>query len=120
MIQFLNKLSCHSHLFPRIVLVITFLVYGLPKMNETTPVTAIGIPMYLVGFFEVGGALLLLVGIFKDWATRIGSLMIAVIMVGAIGFVHINDGWSGNEWQLLILAVCLLYATKGNSINKGS
>jgi len=51
---------------------------------------------------------------------RIGALLISVIMVGAIAMVHIKDGWQGNEWQLLILAVSLMYATKGNSINKGS
>ena len=34
--------------------------------------------------------------------------------------VHLQHGWSGMEWQVLILAVCLLYATKGNAINEGN
>ena len=82
-----------------------------------------GIPSflaYLIGPFEVIGGLLLLCGIFKDWATRIGSILLAVIMLGAIFVVHIKDGWNANEWQLLILAVCILYAVKGNSINNSA
>ena len=81
-----------------------------------------GIPSflaYLIGPFEVIGGLLLLYGIFKDWATRAGSILLAIIMLGAISVVHIKDGWNANEWQLLILAVCILYAIKGNSINNG-
>ena len=117
--QLLNQLSRYSHILPRIVLATTFLVHGFPKLTNTDSITAMGIPMYVIGLFEVGGALLLLIGITKDWATRIGALLISVIMVGAIALVHIKDGWQGNEWQLLILAVCLMYATKGNSINKG-
>ena len=118
--KLLNKFSPFSHLLPRIVLSATFFVHGYPKLLSVTPITVLGIPMFLVGLFEVGGALLLLIGITKDWATRIGALLISVIMFGAIALVHIGDGWKGNEWQLLILAVCLLYATKGNSINKGA
>ena len=101
----------------------TFLVHGFPKLTNPIPMTEMGMPLfmvYLIGLFEVGGALLLLIGITKDWATRIGALLISVIMIGAIAMVHIKDGWQGNEWQLLILAVSLMYATKGNSINKGS
>ena len=101
----------------------TFLVHGFPKLTNPIPMTEMGMPLfmvYLIGLFEVGGALLLLIGITKDWATRIGAFLISVIMVGAIAMVHIKDGWQGNEWQLLILAVSLMYATKGNSINKGS
>ena len=49
--------------------------------------------------------------------------MLAVIMLGAIIMVHLQNGWNnmnnGFEWQALILAVCLMYATKGNTINKG-
>ena len=82
-----------------------------------------GLPLlmvYLVGLFEVGGAVLLLYGIKEDWATRMGSILLAIIMVGAIFMVHLQHGWSDMEWQALILAICLLYATKGNAINKGN
>lgn len=122
----LNKFSAHSHFLPRIVLTITFIVHGLPKLTNPTPMVEMGMPLimvYLVGIFELGGAGLLCYGIKQDWATRIGSILLAVIMIGAILMVHLENGWNnmngGFEWQALILAVCLLYATKGNSINAG-
>ena len=122
----LNKYSSYSHYLPRVVLAITFLVHGFPKLTNPSPMVEMGMPLlmvYLVGLFEVGGAGLLLYGIKEDWATRIGSILLAVIMIGAIFMVHLQNGWNnmnnGFEWQALILAICLLYATKGNSINKG-
>ena len=123
----LNKYSSYSHYLPRVVLAITFLVHGFPKITNPAPMVEMGMPLimvYLVGLFEVGGAGLLLYGIKEDWATRIGSILLAVIMIGAIFMVHLPNGWSnmnnGFEWQALILAVCLLYATQGNAINKGN
>ena len=76
-----------------------------------------GMPLvmvYLVGLFEVGGAVLLLYGIKEDWAIRIGSILLAVIMIGAIFMVYLQNGWNnmnnGFEWQALIfcdlLTVC--------------
>ena len=122
----LNKYSSYSHYFPRAVLAITFLVYGFPKITNPAPMVEMGMPLimvYLVGLFEVGGAGLILYGIMQDRATRIGSILLAIIMIGAIFMVHLPNGWSnmnnGFEWQALILAVCLLYATKGNAINEG-
>ena len=122
----LNKYSSYSHYLPRVVLAITFLVHGYPKLTNPSLMVEMGMPLimvYFIGLFEVGGAGLLLYGIKEDWATRIGSILLAVIMIGAIFMVHLPNGWNnmnnGFEWQALILAVCLLYATKGNSINKG-
>ena len=119
----LNKFSSYSHFLPRAVLAITFLVHGYPKLTNPTPMVEMGLPLlmvYLVGLFEIGGAVLLLYGIKEDWATRMGSILLAIIMVGAIFMVHLQHGWSDMEWQALILAICLLYATKGNAINKGN
>ena len=119
----LNKYSSYSHYLPRVVLAITFLVHGFPKLTNPSPMVEMGMPLlmvYLVGLFEVGGAGLLLYGIKEDWATRIGSILLAVIMIGAIFMVHLQHGWSDMEWQALILAICLLYATKGNARNKGN
>ena len=119
-----NFCSKHLHWLFRITLAITFIVHGYPKILDCSGLISLfdskGIPSflaYLIGPFEVIGGLLLLYGIFKDWATRAGSILLAIIMLGAISVVHIKDGWNANEWQLLILAVCILYAVKGNSIN---
>ena len=122
----INQFSPYAHIFPRLVLAVTFLIHGYPKILDCSGLISLfdskGIPSflaYLIGPFEVIGGLLLLYGIFKDWATRAGSILLAIIMLGAISVVHIKDGWNANEWQLLILAVCILYAIKGNSINNG-
>ena len=123
----ITKFSHYAHILPRLVLAITFLVHGYPKILDCSGLISLfdskGIPSflaYLIGPFEVIGGLLLLYGIFKDWATRAGSILLAIIMLGAIFVVHIKDGWNANEWQLLILAVCILYAVKGNSINNSA
>ena len=123
----INKFSHYVDVLPRLVLAITFLVHGYPKILDCSGLISLfdskGIPSflaYLIGPFEVIGGLLLLYGIFKDWATRAGSILLAIIMLGAISVVHIKDGWNANEWQLLILAVCILYAVKGNSINNSA
>ena len=123
----IKKFSHYAHILPRLVLAITFLVHGYPKILDCSGLISLfdskGIPSflaYLIGPFEVIGGLLLLYGIFKDWATRAGSILLAIIMLGAISVVHIKDGWNANEWQLLILAVCILYAVKGNSINNST
>ena len=123
----ITKFSHYAHILPRLVLAITFLVHGYPKILDCSGLISLfdskGIPSflaYLIGPFEVIGGLLLLYGIFKDWATRAGSILLAIIMLGAISVVHIKDGWNANEWQLLILAVCILYAVKGNSINNSA
>jgi len=70
---------------------------------------------YLVGPFEVLGALFLIIGgIYKEVFTRVGAAFIGIIMLGAIFFVHLNEGWKGMGWQVLILSVSLFFLTKGN------
>jgi len=91
-----------------------------------------GMPVFMVlmlGAVEIGGALLLLWGGFgPEWATRIAGLMFTAVMTGAIAMVHAQYGWNsinmgdnggrGMEFQVLIIAVSLLYAFKGNALNK--
>ncbi len=79
------------------------------------------------GLAEIGGALLMLWGGFgPDWATRVAGLLFTAVMLGAIVMVHAQYGWNsidmgnnggrGMEFQVLIIAVSLLYAFKGNVI----
>jgi uncharacterized membrane protein YphA (DoxX/SURF4 family) len=102
----------------RIPLAITFLVHGCPKLGGDMGMGFIG---YLVGPFEFLGALFILIGPFyKDIMTRLGALMIAIIMLGAIFVVHLpqklawNQGDGGVEWQVLLLCVSLFLLVKGN------
>ena len=97
----------------RLPLIGTFFYHGYPKLgNEVANLGYIG---YLVGPFEFFGALFLLVGpFFNDMVHRIGALMIAIIMAGAI-YMHLfkwNDTLKDVEWQILLLAVSLFLAIK--------
>ncbi len=91
-----------------------------------------GVPVvavYLLVLMEVSGALLILWGGFgPDWATRVSGLIFSVVMLGAIVMVHAKNGWNsvnmgpdmpgqGMEFQVLILAIALYFAFKGNSAN---
>ena len=127
----LNKLSGIAHWLPRLSLAATFIFHGFPKVAMTGDVAAMmGMPFIMVlmlGLAEIGGALLMLWGGFgPDWATRVAGLIFTVIMIGAIVMVHAQYGWNsinmgnnggrGMEFQVLIIAVSLLYAFKGNTI----
>ena len=111
----MNIIKEHIHWLIRITLAITFIVHGYPKLGGNLDMGFIG---YLVGPFEVIGGLLLVLGpiVKNDNITRIGALLISIIMLGAIFLVHFNDGWKGMEWQILILTTCLLFVAKGNDV----
>lgn len=129
----LNKLSGIAHWLPRLSLAAIFIYHGFPKIAMTGDVSAMMempfIMVLMLGIMEVGGALLLLWGGFgPDWATRVSGLLFTVVMVGAIVMVHAQYGWSsvnmgdnggrGMEFQVLIIAVSLLYVFKGNTLNQ--
>lgn len=128
-----NKLSGIAHWLPRLSLAAIFIYHGFPKIAMTGDVAAMmGMPFIMVlmlGFVEVGGALLLLWGgVGPDWATRAAGLLFTGVMIGAIVMVHAQYGWNsinmgdnggrGMEFQVLIIAVSLLYTFKGNALNK--
>lgn len=132
----LNSFSGYGHWLPRVSLAATFLYHGLPKfMMAQGMADMMGMPVamvYLLALMEVAGAVLILYGgIGPDWATRIAGLIFTGVMIGAISLVHAQHGWNsinmgpdmpgkGMEFQLLIIAVSLLFATKGNSVNEGT
>lgn len=129
----LNKLSGIAHWLPRLSLAAIFIYHGFPKVAMAGDVAAMmGMPMAMVlmlGLIEIGGALLLLWGGFgPEWATRVAGLMFTAVMIGAIAMVHAQFGWNsinmgdnggrGMEFQVLIIAVSLLYTFKGNALNE--
>ena len=106
------------HWLLRLSLAGTFIAHGLPKLGGDLGMGFVG---YLVGPFEFFGAILILLGpLTKEIFTRIGSLMIAIIMFGAICVVHLpeNIAWKqgndGVEWQVLLLCVSLYLLIKGD------
>jgi putative oxidoreductase len=62
---------------------------------------------------EVGGGLLLLLGVLTD----VAGLLVAIDMLGAIIFVHAKNGFpvmdGGIEWPLALLAMALGVALAG-------
>lgn len=131
----LNKLSGIAHWLPRLSLAVIFIYHGFPKVAMTGDVAAMmGMPFIMVlmlGLFEIAGALLMLWGGFgPDWATRLAGLIFTAIMIGAIVMVHAQYGWSsinmgnnggrGMEFQVLIIAVSLLFVFKGNGIKRAT
>ncbi len=76
---------------------------------------------WAVAFGEVGAGIALIAGAFTDERlTRLGGLLVVVIMIGAIALVHFKNGWlvqnSGMEFQVLMLAAGMLFLTKGNKV----
>lgn len=129
----LNKISGIAHWLPRLSLAAIFIYHAFPKVAMTGDVSAMmGMPFAMVlilGLAEISGALLMLWGGFgPDWATRLSGLIFTVVMIGAIVMVHAQYGWNsinmgnnggrGMEFQVLIMAVSLLFVIKGNAINE--
>ena len=112
------------HWLLRLSLATTFIVHGYPKLIDPSGLMSMGLPAivaYLVGPFEFFGGIMLIIGGLVDNKnfsniTKIGALLIAIIMLGAILFVHLGDGWKGNEFQILILSTCLLFIFRGNKV----
>lgn len=128
----LSKLSGIAHWLPRLSLASIFIYHGFPKVAMTGDVAAMmGMPFFMVlllGIVEIGASLLMLWGGFgPEWATRVAGLLFTAVMIGAIVMVHAQYGWNsinmgdnggrGMEFQVLIIAVSLLYVFKGNTVN---
>lgn len=106
----------------RVVLGIIMLYHGWPKLTDlggwVERFTGMGVPLPTLAVTfatvaEVGGGLLLLLGVFTDLA----GLLFAIDMLGAIIFVHAKNGFSvgdgGVEWPLALLAMALGIALAG-------
>ena len=114
-------ISKNIHWLLRIVLAITFLNHGYPKLGKE--VASLGMVGYLVGPFEFFGGLFVLIGPFiryKDsMITRLGGFMIAIIMLGAIymhAFSWQDKGFLELEWQMLLFSASLIFVFKGDQI----
>ena len=113
----MNIIVKNIHWLIRISLASTFIYHGYPKLGVS--VANLGYLGYLVGPFELFGAIFLILGGFLyENLTRAGSLLTAVIMIGAI-YMHLfkwNDHLSSVEWQFLILANCIFFIIRGNKV----
>jgi len=118
--DFLKNLSPHVHWGLRLSLAATFLYHGATKLPVEGPM--MGMPaalVWMLALAELAAGVMLIAGAFgKEVLTRVGALIVIVVMVGAIGMVHAKNGFNvmngGMEFQILMLVSGLYLAAKGN------
>ncbi len=122
--NFLSGLSPHVHWGLRLSLAATFIYHGLGKWPVSGFAESFGMPLavaWAVTIAEVVAGLALIIGAFgKETLTRVGGLIVIVIMIGAIALVHAKNGWNvmtgGMEFQVMMLALGLYFAARGNKV----
>ena len=122
--KFLSPLAPHVHWALRLSLAATFLYHGITKFPVPAFSEAMGMPIpmvWAVALAEIAAGASLIIGAFgKEALTRLGGLIVIVIMMGAIGMVHFKNGWNvmngGMEFQVLMLSVGLYFAARGNEV----
>jgi len=122
--KFLSPFAPHAHWLMRLSLAATFLLHGYIKFPIAAAVQMMRMsePVVLaIAIAELVAGVALIVGAFsKDWITRLGGLIVAVIMIGAIVLVHAQNGWNsmngGMEFQALMLAVGAYFLVRGNQV----
>jgi putative oxidoreductase len=75
--------------------------------------------VWMLALAELAAGVLLIAGAFgREVLTRVGGLIVIVVMVGAIAMVHAKNGFNvmegGMEFQILMLVAGLYLAAKGN------
>jgi len=118
--DFLKNLSPHVHWGLRLSLAATFLFHGATKFPVEGPMMGMPVAMvWLLALAEIAAGAMLIAGAFgKEMLTRLGALIVIVVMVGAIAMVHAKNGFNvmngGMEFQILMLVTGLYLAAKGN------
>ena len=118
--DFLKNLSPHVHWGLRLSLAATFIYHGAGKFPIEGPMMGMPVAVvWLLALGEVAAGVMLIAGAFgKEMLTRLGGLIVIVVMVGAIAMVHAENGFSvtndGYEFQLLMLVRGLYLVAKGN------
>jgi putative oxidoreductase len=113
-----------AHWLPRFALAAIFGYHGYPKLVDAAATAAAMdlSPRIVLGLGVVEivcAALIVYGGTGAEWATQIAGLVFAAVMGFAILTVHVNYGWNsignlGMEFQVLIAAVSLYFAFRGN------
>ncbi len=123
----LRAFAPHAHWLLRIALASVFLFHGIGKFADLAGTAQMmgGMPMaVLAAVMETGGGALIVAGAFgNDLLTRLGGLVLAPVMAGAIAMVHWGQ-WSfmsteshpmgGMEFQVTLLMISLYFLIVGN------
>lgn len=94
----------------RITIAIIFIYHGLPKLSKTKAMSAMmGMPapmIFMLGMVEILASLGIALGVF----TQVSALLLAIVMVGAIGMKSMKWGVpfaamdkTGWEFDLILL-----------------
>ncbi len=107
-------------LLVRVALGVTFLLHGVQKLQGIDQVVGffgmLGMPAivaYLVTIIEVLAGIFVILGVF----TRVSSLLLAFVMVGAIVLVKAGKGFIGGyelDFVLLLIALGLVCSGGGS------
>jgi putative oxidoreductase len=125
--RYTDALAPYTHTFLRVLVGITFLLHGLPKLQGlagfTGFLTSLGVPApglfaFLVMALEVGGGLLLILGLATRWVSLLFviEMLVTTLLVKLpnAGFIAPQGGGSGAELDLLLLAAALILLTQGS------
>ncbi|PIY78858.1 MAG: DoxX family protein [Parcubacteria group bacterium CG_4_10_14_0_8_um_filter_35_7] len=112
-----GMISSWADLLTRIVVGLIFIVTGYGKLFAAPGISGfsgmlagLGFPAptffaVLVGVIEFAGGILMILGIF----TSAAASLLAFIMLVAVVAVHLKAGWTGFQYQLLLMVVLLRY-----------
>ena len=126
--NFSQRLGTYAHWALRAALAGVFIYHGAQKLSGLDQFAHMMNLSYLVALLValaefVGGILVAIGGLTRDWVTRLGASLFIPVMAGAIALVHWGQ-WSfvptesypmgGSEFQVTLLLISLYFVLKGN------
>ena len=123
-----QRLGTYAHWALRAALASVFIYHGLQKLSGLEQFAHMMNLPYIVALLValaefVGGMLVAIGGLTRDWVTRLGASLFIPVMAGAIALVHWGQ-WSfvptqsypmgGSEFQVTLLLISVYFVLKGN------
>jgi putative oxidoreductase len=125
--RYTDALAPYAVTILRILVGVIFLLHGYPRLANIGGfagfLTSLGVPApgvfaFLVTALEVGGGLLLILGLATRWVSLLFAIEMLVttllVKLPNAGFIAPQGGGSGAEFDLLLLAVALILLTQGS------